>query len=73
MKAIYDLGGTNGRDKSLRKLRGARGPAESIYLNRAYFGLYSLLHRLGATVTTRRETGHGERSGPASPTASLRA
>ncbi len=53
MKAIYDLGETNRKDKSLRHLRGARGPAESIYLNRAYFGLYSLLHRLRATIRTR--------------------
>ena len=53
MKAIYDLGETNRKDKTLRRLRGARGPAESIYLNRAYFGLYSLLHRLRAEVRTQ--------------------
>jgi predicted unusual protein kinase regulating ubiquinone biosynthesis (AarF/ABC1/UbiB family) len=54
MKAIYDMGETNRQDKTLRRLRGARGPAESIYLNRAYFGLYSLLHRLKAEVVTGR-------------------
>ena len=56
MKAIYDLGETNRKDKTLRHLRGARGPAESIYLNRAYFGLYSLLHRLRAEVRTNLAT-----------------
>jgi len=54
MKAIYDMGEANRKDKSLRHLRGARGPAESVYLNRAFFGLYSLLHRLRAEVVTRR-------------------
>ena len=53
LKAIYDMGEANRRDKSLRSLRGARGPAESIYVNRAFFGLYSLLHRLRAEVRTR--------------------
>jgi predicted unusual protein kinase regulating ubiquinone biosynthesis (AarF/ABC1/UbiB family) len=55
MKAIYDMGDANRKDKSLRQLRGARGPAESVYLNRAYFGLYSLLHRLKAEVVTQRD------------------
>jgi hypothetical protein len=50
MKAIYDMGEANRKDKSLRQLRGARGPAESVYLNRAFFGIYSLLHRLRAEV-----------------------
>ena len=50
LKAIYDMGEANRKDKSLRSLRGARGPAESVYVNRAYFGLYSLLHRLRAEV-----------------------
>ena len=52
MQAIYAMGDANRRDKSLRHLRGARGPAESVYLNRAFFGLYSLLHRLRAEVRT---------------------
>lgn len=34
-------------------LRGARGSAESLYVNRAYFGLYNLLARLRARVLTR--------------------
>ena len=54
MKTIYDLGETNRKDKTLRHLRGARGPVESIYLNRAYFGLYSLLHRLRAEIAIRK-------------------
>lgn len=53
MQAIYLMGDANRQDRSLRTLRGARGRSESIYLNRAFFGLFSLLHRLRATVTTR--------------------
>ncbi len=52
MRAIYEMGEASRQDKALRRLRGARGPAESIYLNRAFFGLYSLLHRLRAEVRT---------------------
>ena len=52
MQGIYELGEANRKDKTLRQMRGARGPAESVYLNRAYFGLYSLLHRLRAEVRT---------------------
>lgn len=53
MKAIYEMGEANRKDKSIRQLRGARGPAESVYVNRAYFGLYSLLHRLRANIRTK--------------------
>ncbi len=35
-----------------KMLRGARGSAESLYVNRAYFGLYNLLARLRARVMT---------------------
>ena len=52
MRAIYEMGEASRQDKALRRLRGARGEAESIYLNRAFFGLYSLLHRLRAEVRT---------------------
>jgi predicted unusual protein kinase regulating ubiquinone biosynthesis (AarF/ABC1/UbiB family) len=53
MRSIYELGEQNRRDPSLRRLRGQRGSPESIYVNRAYFGLYSLLSAIGARVKTR--------------------
>lgn len=39
-------------DKILRKANAARGPRDAIYLNRTYFGLYTLLNQLGARVKT---------------------
>ena len=50
MSEIYEMGEENRRDETLRTLRGRRGSADSIYVNRAYFGLYSLLSRLRARV-----------------------
>jgi predicted unusual protein kinase regulating ubiquinone biosynthesis (AarF/ABC1/UbiB family) len=52
MRSIYELGEQNRRDPSLRRLRGQRGSPDSIYVNRAYFGLYSLLSLIGARVKT---------------------
>jgi len=53
MRSIYDLGERNRRDESLKRMRGRRGSPDSVYVNRAYFGLYSLLHLIGARVKTR--------------------
>lgn len=53
MRSIYDLGERNRRDESLKRMRGRRGSPDSVYVNRAYFGLYSLLHAIGARVQTR--------------------
>lgn len=50
MKSIYELGEQNHQNPILKKLRGQRGSRHSLYVNRAYFGLYSLLSRIGATV-----------------------
>lgn len=50
---IYALSDVYTNDKMLRKAKAARGPRDAIYLNRTYFGLYSLLNRLGAKVSTR--------------------
>ncbi|MGB8464269.1 MAG: AarF/ABC1/UbiB kinase family protein [Terrimicrobiaceae bacterium] len=54
MAAIYEMGEQNRKDETLRTLRGRRGSADSIYVNRAFFGLYSLLSRLRARVTVGR-------------------
>lgn len=50
MQAIYELGELNARDPQVRELQGRRGSADSVYVHRAYFGLYSLLSRLRANV-----------------------
>jgi predicted unusual protein kinase regulating ubiquinone biosynthesis (AarF/ABC1/UbiB family) len=50
LKAIYDLGEENRKADHLRTLRGQRGSPDAIYLNRAFFGLYSLLGRIRARV-----------------------
>ena len=36
-------------------VRTARGSVDSIYLNRAYFGLYSLMGLLKAKIEARRD------------------
>ncbi len=50
LKAIYDLGEENRRADHLRTMRGQRGSPDTIYVNRAFFGLYSLLGRIRARV-----------------------
>ncbi|MFN0201810.1 MAG: ABC1 kinase family protein [Bacteroidia bacterium] len=49
---LYEYGEGMAKDKQLRK-SAPRGSQHALYLNRTYFGLYNLLHALGATVTTR--------------------
>lgn len=50
---IFAMGEQNSQNKVLRKMKGARGTPDSVYVNRAYFGLYSLLSRLRAKVRTQ--------------------
>lgn len=49
---IYGLGERYSKDKTLKSAGGARGPKDGIYLNRTYFGLYSILNKLGAKINT---------------------
>lgn len=51
-KEIYGMSDKFSKDKILKKAKAARGPKDSLYLTRTYFGLYSLLHKLGAKVNT---------------------
>ena len=53
LKAIYDLGEENRRADHLRTMRGQRGSPDTIYVNRAFFGLYSLLGRLRSRVNVK--------------------
>ena len=57
MSAIYELGEENRKNDILRGIRGERGSADTIYLNRTFFGLYSLLTRLRARIQTPLPTG----------------
>ena len=50
MQSVYELGETNARQSQMQDLNGNRGSAHSVYVHRAYFGLYSLLNRLRARV-----------------------
>jgi predicted unusual protein kinase regulating ubiquinone biosynthesis (AarF/ABC1/UbiB family) len=50
LQAIYDLGEENRRADHLRTMRGQRGSPDTVYVNRTFFGLYSLLGRLRARV-----------------------
>ena len=50
---IYALSDIYQNDKMVRKAKAARGPKDSIYLNRTYFGIYNILHMLKAKIQTR--------------------
>jgi predicted unusual protein kinase regulating ubiquinone biosynthesis (AarF/ABC1/UbiB family) len=47
---IFSLGNDIAQDKEIRKMNNARGSKHGIYVMRTFFGLYSLLHQLKATV-----------------------
>lgn len=48
---LVELGETYSKNPKLKKLSG-RGNHHAIYVNRTFFGLFNLLHQLGATVKT---------------------
>jgi predicted unusual protein kinase regulating ubiquinone biosynthesis (AarF/ABC1/UbiB family) len=47
---IYTMGEGFSKNKTFRKMNNARGSKDAIYVMRTFFGLYSLLHQLEATV-----------------------
>jgi len=49
-KGLTDLGLEMKDNKEFRKPHAFRGPKDAIYLHRAFFGLYNVLHELNATV-----------------------
>ncbi|GAA4301796.1 AarF/ABC1/UbiB kinase family protein [Nibribacter koreensis] len=51
---IYTLGDRISKDKMFRQSRQARGSKHGLFINRTYFGLYSLLNQLGAHITTTK-------------------
>ncbi|GGK56393.1 ABC1 kinase family protein [Rufibacter glacialis] len=51
---IFALGDRVARDKMFRNSRQARGSRHGLFINRTYFGLYSLLNQLKAHITTTK-------------------
>jgi predicted unusual protein kinase regulating ubiquinone biosynthesis (AarF/ABC1/UbiB family) len=49
-KEIATMGEGFSKDKEFRKMNAARGSKDAIYIMRTFFGLYQLLHQLGAKV-----------------------
>lgn len=49
---IYAYGDRMGRDPALRQSQVPRGDADGLYMNRTYFGLFSILNKLRARVKT---------------------
>ncbi|HEV7380110.1 MAG TPA: AarF/ABC1/UbiB kinase family protein [Dyadobacter sp.] len=49
---LAELGERYANDKELKKMNVNRGSKHFIYMNRTFFGLYSLLHDLKAKITT---------------------
>ena len=47
---IADLSEKYSKDTQLRKMNGNRGSKHFLYINRTFFGLYNLMHDLGAKI-----------------------
>ena len=50
---LYSFGEKLSTMKELRESKKARGVGEAVYLNRTYFGLYTILHDLKAKIKTK--------------------
>jgi predicted unusual protein kinase regulating ubiquinone biosynthesis (AarF/ABC1/UbiB family) len=53
VEEIYQLGEELSQMEELRKSKEGRGSQHALYINRSYFGLYSILNLLNAEVKTR--------------------
>ena len=51
-ETLYRVGEKISNMKELRDSKKARGLKHALYINRTYFGLYSILNQLGATINT---------------------
>ncbi|GAA4823652.1 AarF/ABC1/UbiB kinase family protein [Algivirga pacifica] len=49
---VYAFGEQSSKIKPLREAKRPRGAKDGLYLNRTYFGLYSILNQLGANIRT---------------------
>ncbi len=54
-QSIFALGERISKDKRFKKANSARGSQHGIYINRTYFGLYTILHEMEAKVKTKVE------------------
>lgn len=52
---LYDFGEKLSTMKELRDSKKARGVRDAVYINRTYFGLYTILHDLKAKIVTRTD------------------
>jgi len=50
LAAIYQMGEDNRSDPELSGIDTSRGNADALYVNRAFFGLYNFLGRIGAMI-----------------------
>ncbi len=57
-QTLYKVGEKVSNMKELRDSKKARGIKHALYINRTYFGLYSMLNELGATVDTQSFVPH---------------
>ncbi len=53
-KQIADMGDTISKSKKFRESQKARGAKDGLYINRTYFGLYSILNELQSKVKTTK-------------------
>lgn len=53
--ALYSVGEKVSNMKEIRDSKRARGIKHALYINRTYFGLYSILNELGATINTHSQ------------------
>jgi len=51
---IYAYGDKVGRDPAIRNIKTPRGDKDGIYMNRTYFGLFSILNKLQSRVKTQQ-------------------
>jgi predicted unusual protein kinase regulating ubiquinone biosynthesis (AarF/ABC1/UbiB family) len=52
VQEIYELGEELSQMEELRKSKEGRGSQHALYINRTYFGIYSILNQLNATINT---------------------
>ncbi len=55
MNEIYQMAEELKENEKIRHSKHARGSQHGLYINRTYFGLYTLLHELGSTIQIKKE------------------
>lgn len=52
--SIFEYGEKMSKYKEIRESKSARGSRHALYINRTYYGLYSILHQLKANIITTK-------------------